>query len=88
MTELQTKVLAYFAEHGFLPVTTESYQILKSYETKENRLFEGTASNIIQWAHEFVPVYSVLHNYMCIVSFFSDGDVKFSVERPAESAGT
>ncbi|GMO29474.1 MAG: hypothetical protein Ta2F_04880 [Termitinemataceae bacterium] len=86
MTELQTKVHAYFAEHGFLPVTAETYPILKSYETKGNRIFECTASNIIQWVHDFNVLYKVLHNYMCAVSFYGNGEVRIAVQKPESGA--
>jgi hypothetical protein len=85
MTEQQHKAHTYFKEQGFLPVTVETYPVLKAYEG-ESVLGEMTATMATVWAGSYNELYKIIQGYLCTVLFFEEGSVFFEIFRSQSRA--
>jgi hypothetical protein len=76
---------AYFLDHGFLPVGTESYALFSRYEDG-NMLQEKSAVIACTWALSSLALYAIIEDWLCCVFFFGMRPPYFILYRNAGSA--
>jgi hypothetical protein len=86
VTDQQHKAYEYFFKQGFLPVNKESYPVFKSYDGKDSRLFETTATSSTRWGFSYQAIYKIIYGYLCSLWFNKDGSLYCIVQQP-DAAG-
>ncbi|MDR2048964.1 MAG: hypothetical protein LBP69_05875, partial [Treponema sp.] len=84
MTNTAQGARAYFLDHGFLPVGTESYALFSRYEDG-NTLQEKSAVISCTWALSSMALYTILEDWLCCVFFFNIRPPYFVLHRGGSS---
>jgi hypothetical protein len=83
MTEQQAKAYSYFLNQGFLPIDTEQYLFLRSFDG-DNHTHEMTAAVCSIWGFAYHALYKHMCSCLCSIWFYSDGHSSFLVHRSPE----